>query len=227
MGEWLSYRVGDLLMFSPEVYFRVFERFNGWLWPAQIPALLLGAGLGSAAWAGGARAGRWAGAFLGTAWLFIAWAFFARYYAEIFLAAPVFAAAFAFQGLLLIGLALAGRLPLGTAVGPAFYFGLALLGYALLIHPLVALMEGRGWSGVELFLMAPDPTAVGTLGLLLTVRGRNVFLLSLVPLLWCLVSGATYWVMGSWSGLAAAVAAALGVVVMVWAAFATESKVTR
>lgn len=216
MGEWLSYRLSDLLMFSPGVYFRLFERFNGWLWPAQVPALLLGAGLLYAAWTGVGRAGRWAGTLLGAVWLFVAWAFFIRYYAEIFLAAPAFAAAFALQGLLLMLFGLSGRLPIGTAVGPPRYLGLALLVYALVIHPFIGLVAGRGWSGVELFLIAPDPTAVGTLGLLLTVRGGKVWWLSLIPLLWCVVSGATYWVMGAWSGLAAAFAAALAAVMMVW-----------
>lgn len=216
MGEWFSYRLGDLLMFSPEVYFRLFERLNGWLWPLQVPVLLLGAGLGFVAWADGRRTGRWAGLLLGAAWLFVAWAFFLRYYAEIFLAAPVFAAVFALQGLLLILLGVSGQLPIGTAVGPPRYLGLALFGYALLVHPLIGLQAGRGLGGAELFLIAPDPTALGTLGLLLTVPGRKVPWLSLIPLLWCFVSGATYWVMGAWSGLAAALAAALAGAMMAW-----------
>jgi hypothetical protein len=45
--------------------------------------------------------------------------------------------------------------------------------------------------------MAPDPTALGTLGVaLLQSTGRRWLLLA-VPLLWCAIAGATLWTMGA------------------------------
>ena len=43
--------------------------------------------------------------------------------------------------------------------------------------------------------MAPDPTALATLGALLFVRARAFWLLAPISLLWCLISGATLWAM--------------------------------
>jgi hypothetical protein len=39
----------------------------------------------------------------------------------------------------------------------------------------------------------PDPTVLGTIGLLLLARGRFRGPLLVIPLLWCLLSGATLW----------------------------------
>ena len=39
--------------------------------------------------------------------------------------------------------------------------------------------------------MAPDPTAVATLGVLLLASGRGRWSLLVVPVLWCAISGAT------------------------------------
>ncbi|MEM9591450.1 MAG: DUF6064 family protein, partial [Pseudomonadota bacterium] len=55
---------------------------------------------------------------------------------------------------------------------------------------------GRAWSGVELFGLAPDPTVVGTLGVLLAAD-RIRWELLVIPVLWCAISGATLWIMES------------------------------
>jgi hypothetical protein len=54
---------------------------------------------------------------------------------------------------------------------------------------LIGRLAGRGWSQVEYFGVAADPTVVATLGVLLAAR-RSPPALALVPLLWCAVSGA-------------------------------------
>ena len=42
MSEWWTYRPADLLMFSPETYYRLFELYNADVWPAQIIVLSAG-----------------------------------------------------------------------------------------------------------------------------------------------------------------------------------------
>jgi hypothetical protein len=214
MGEWLSYRLNDFLMFTPEVYFRLFERYNGALWPGQWLAVGLALWFIVATRDGGARRSRGLGLLLGAGWLLVAWAFLWRYYAEVFLAAPYLAAAFALQGLLLGAAAFLGRLRFVWRGGMAGRLGLALLLYAVLVHPLVGLLAGREWSGVELFLLAPDPTAIGSLGLLLMIPGRPHWGLALVPLAWCVGSGVTYWLLGYGAGLATPAAALVASVAM-------------
>ena len=45
MAEWWTYRPEDFLLFSPRVYWRLFELHNAAVWPVQVPALLLGAAI--------------------------------------------------------------------------------------------------------------------------------------------------------------------------------------
>ena len=75
--------------------------------------------------------------------------------------------------------------------------GRALLAGALIGYPLLAPLMGRPWFAAEIFGIAPDPTAVGTLAVLALADGRMRWLLLLVPCLWCAISGATLWTMGA------------------------------
>ncbi len=71
----------------------------------------------------------------------------------------------------------------------------------------------RPGTGAELFALAPDPTAIGTLALLLLAGHRLFWALWIIPLLWLLNSALTLWAMGSaeaWAPLAAKVALVLG-----------------
>src|SRR5262245_6330489 len=42
MSEWWTYRPEDFLLFSPRVYWRMFELHNAALWPLQVPVLAAG-----------------------------------------------------------------------------------------------------------------------------------------------------------------------------------------
>jgi hypothetical protein len=74
---------------------------------------------------------------------------------------------------------------------------------------------GRPWLQAELFGVAPDPTAIGTLGVLVTAQWRHWELLAL-PLLWCAVSGVTLWTMQSPDVLVLPAAAALALLLTAW-----------
>lgn len=190
MSEWWTYSLSDLLMFSKQTYFRLFELHNLALWPAQLLALAAGIVLLLCLLRGGDRAGRLAAVLLALAWLVVAGSYFAGRYATINTAAPYYAIAFALQAVLLLWLAsrrAAPRLtqPVGTLAKLAL--GIALL--ALLAFPLLAPLGGRPWTQAELFGLAPDPTVAFTFGALLLWRAN--WALWIVPLLWCAVTGAT------------------------------------
>jgi hypothetical protein len=53
---------------------------------------------------------------------------------------------------------------------PAGWIGYFLLGFALAGQPLLAPLQERGWASSEVFGIAPDPTAIATLGILLRPR---------------------------------------------------------
>lgn len=204
MPPWSDYTLSDLLMFSPQAYYRLYERFNAELWPLPLLTVLLLVAIAVFSGRPGTRASvpRLLLLSLAVAWGLVAWLFFVRYYARINTAAVGFALLFFVQAVLLLaaGAGASGRHRLRWRTGVSRVPGLGLFAYAVLLHPLVGMAAGRSWQGVELLGSAPDPTALGTLGLLLGVEGRAAAWLALIPLAWCLVSGLTYWAMQAPAG---------------------------
>ncbi|MDP3692889.1 DUF6064 family protein [Bradyrhizobium sp.] len=211
MSEWWTYRPEDFLLFSPRVYWRMFELQNAALWPLQ--ALTLAAGiliLLLVAWRPRSWA-RWLALLLAILWIFVGWSFLWNRYAPINWAAAYVAPAFAVQGILFL---VAGFWLNGLAFGRrglAGWTGYFLLAFALAGQPLLAPLQGRGWASSEVFGVAPDPTAIATLGLLLLARGRLVPLLLPIPVLWCFLSGITLHTMGEPQGWISHIALLLAV----------------
>ncbi|SEJ79355.1 hypothetical protein SAMN05216201_11851 [Pseudomonas linyingensis] len=196
MAEWWLYGPRDLLLFAPRTYYRLFELYNLELWPLQLLALALGTTVLVLWRRGGARAGRAIAAILLLCWLWVAWGFHWQRYASINLAAGYFALAFVAQALLLLWLGvLRGRLAPAPATRLQQRAGLILVLFALLGFPLLGPLLGRSWTQAEVFGMAPDPTALATLGVLLLAGGRPAWGLWPLPVAWCLVSGTTLWAM--------------------------------
>ena len=105
MSDWWTYRPSDFLLFSARTYYRLFEIHNAALWPAQAAAIGLSVVLLWLAWHGGRGAARGALAIVAAGWLCSAGPYFWVRYATINWAAVWFAAAFALEGALLLGLA--------------------------------------------------------------------------------------------------------------------------
>jgi hypothetical protein len=195
MSEWWTYRPSDFLLFSARTYWRLFELHNLQWWPLHLLTVALA--LAALAWCWRRRSVRPLLAVCALAWGFVAWSFHLERYAGIQWAAPWFAAAFAAQGLLLLVLA-AGPAQAREEGPAAFRAGLVLLLGALLLHPLVGVAFGRPLAQAEVFGVSPDPTVVATLGALLLLRPAPRLpwrLAWTLPLLWCLYSGMTLWVM--------------------------------
>jgi hypothetical protein len=194
MSEWWTYTVADFLMFSSRTWYRLIEVYNAAFWPLHIATLLLGLAIvvlvaRQPAWQGRAITG-----LLAVLWTWVAVAFLWRRFATISTAATWFAAAFIFQALLL---AWAGPvrncLTFSWRPGVRQAAGMVLLALALLGYPLISVVSGRGVAPAEVFGMMPDPTVLGTIGALLLAEGRWRRRLLAIPLLWCVVSGATLW----------------------------------
>ena len=193
MSEGWSYGLSDFLMFSPDTYWRLVARYNAAWWPAQLAALAVGCGLLVALRRGGAAAARAALVVLALAWAWVGWAFHARQYAQIFLAAPWLAWACGAQALLLLAAALMVPDAQGHPAAAAAKAGKLLIALALL-YPLLAPLAGRGWAQAEVFGFMPDPTALATLGALLALvqpRGVVRAVLAILPVLVLLLGAAT------------------------------------
>jgi hypothetical protein len=227
-SEWWTYHPSNFLMFSPRNYWRLFESINATYGPAAWTLVAL-----SLLWlvlrmrrvgregrsSSSAFATRLPFGVLAAIWGFVAWAFLLERYATINWPARYFAAAFALQAALLGLLAASNGLCASTGIRARSIAGLGLALWALLGHPWLAVAFGRPWRQAELFGLAPDPTAIATLALLLLVEApaagparRLLRLAMLVPIAWCAISAATLATLGSaqaWILVAAACVALL------------------
>lgn len=224
MDAWWSYRPSDLLMFSPAIYWRLFESLNRQAWPF-VAALLASVVLVGVWWARSAgsvqtrddaravsvqtihhaRAGsaRGAAALMALAWLGVAWAFFWQRFATINSAAETFAGMFLVQAFGFGLLALSPGLRWASALSLRTVCGHALGAWAVIGHPALALLLGRPMLQAEWLGLAPDPTALVALALLLLLDApMHPFTralqraLWLLPLLWCAITSLTLWTLG-------------------------------
>ncbi len=203
MSEWWTYRLSDFLMFSPRSYRRLFELVNADVWPAQLLGLAAGVVVLVALWRRNRHAAALAWAVLALAWALVGWAFHWQRFKPINWAAAGFALGFGVQAIVF---AAASLLAARAARPPARDGAVRLAGLGLLLGallwPLVAIAAGRPWLQAPVFGVAPDPTVLATLGVLLlaTPHGgsRRARLLRaaalwLLPLAWCAVGGAMAW----------------------------------
>lgn len=211
MTEWWTYSLRDLLLFSPRTYYRLFELYNIELWPLQTFFLALGVAALLLLRLHHAMAWRAFAAILALCWLWVAWAYHWQRYASINWAAHYYALAFALEALLLLWLGVRGRLTLAAAGSLRQCGGVLLFVLGWLVYPLLAPLQGRGWSQAELFGIAPDPTVLATLGMLLLCGKRPLWWLFPIPAAWCLISGASLWAMASPDYVIAPLAALLAI----------------
>ena len=174
----------------------MFELHNAALWPLHVVTLAAGlAMIVIVLWWPRGR-GRWIVLVLAVLWAFVGWSFLWNRYAAINWAIEYFAPLFALEAILLL---IAGTVFNGLTFdrrGIVGRIGLALVALGIAAYPFFAPLFGRPWSGAEIFGIAPDPTAMATLGLLVLVRWWLSLLLTLIPILWLLLSGLTLWTMG-------------------------------
>lgn len=206
MSEWWTYRLEDFLLFSPRVYWRMFELANAAFWPLHLLTLAAGLAIVLLVLRRPPRHGLWIALVLAALFAFVGWLLSSRY-AVINWAIAYVAPAFGLQALLL---AFGG----GARGGLAFErrdiaarLGLLIMAAGLVVYPLLPPLFRRPWTSAEVFGIAPDPTAITTLGVLLAASGGPVPLLFAIPLLWLLLSGLTLHAMGdpqAWPPLLAA-----------------------
>ncbi len=198
MEQWSSYDLSDFLLFSAETYWRLFERHNQAMWPAQIAALIAGAFVLFAVIKPSPTKARGVFAILALAWLMAAYAFFWQRYPTINWASSYIAPLIALQGILLALCAVGKTVP-DVPTGPPTtkLVAITILVISLAGYPLVAPLLGQSWMSAEIFALHPDPTATTTLAVLAMHSGRALWIAWLVPMLWCVATGLTLWALGS------------------------------
>ena len=208
MDDWLSYRLSDLILFSPQAYYRMFAQYHAWIWPAQLMLLASAAAVLILLGRGSARAVRIAAGVIGAWWVVVAVAFHLERYATINWAAGYFAILFVAQALAMTWFAMArwpDRLMPNQRMG-ALLFAMSVLA------PLAGVAGGRAWNEVEFVGATPDSTAIATLAFAVAAPHAR-WRMAALPLLWLAVGSATLWALDSaesWFPITAAVLAIAG-----------------
>jgi hypothetical protein len=200
MDEWWSYSLSDLLLFSPRTYYRLLERHNEVVWPAQLLTLALGTGILFLLRTPSSKRGRIIAGILALLWVWVAWAFLLSRYATINPVMRYVAPLFVLEALLLVWWGvIGGKLSFAVERRVRAKIGAALFMLGLLLYPALATIFGRRWQQAEVFGIAPDPTVIATVGLLLLTSSRFRWGLLPVPLIWCAITAATLWAMNAQS----------------------------
>ena len=185
-----------MISYEADALHAFIAQYNQALWPAPILAWVLCLAAVFLTMRRVAGGDRLIGAVLAAAWAWVGVVYHLTHFAAISFLAPVFAALFVLQALL-IGWtgAVRGGLAFRFRRDGFGWAGLALLALAMAGQPLLAALAGPGWASIGAVGMAPDPTVVFTLGLLLLVEGRTPRRLLIIPVLWSLIACATAWVL--------------------------------
>ena len=192
MPEWLTYSLRDFLMFGPDVYWRLYELHNLAIWPLPLFSLLAGILVLLLLTSRHHSATRLACCVTALSWLGAS-CFLAIHYAPINW--PVGYAIWLFPAqtvLMIVAAVYHDARPPSQARRPSRIAGWSLLVLAVLLYPILGSVFGRDLAQAQTFGIAPDPTAVASLGLIELVKaGRWILPLSIIPVSWCLFSGVT------------------------------------
>ncbi len=173
--------------FSTEDFFAVFVAYNTGVWPAQVLLNVAAAGAVVLAIRGPAWQGRAIFVILAMLWMWMGIVYHWAYFSALNPAARAFAAAFVAQGLLL---AYIGLRPARVQVGPSRdLFGSAgavLIGYALVVYPLIGAAIGHRYPAQPTFGL-PCPTTIFTMGVLLWTRPSVPWTTLIVPGVWSVI----------------------------------------
>ena len=195
MRDWLTYQLSDFLLFSEAVYWRLFVLENASLWPFPLimPFVML---VVLAVHLRRPDTGQRAmAAFLAVAWASIGWHFVWLRYAPVNWVMVYVAPLFLVQVAVL--LFFAWKTPAKT-VPPSGqrYFGYALILTGALAYPVLALLDHRPIASAEVIGIAPDPTAVASVGAaFLMSSGWQARIVLILSLLWLGQSAVTLFVL--------------------------------
>jgi len=179
--------------FDAEVLASSYAQYNAAVWPAQAVALVLALAALWLAVEPRPWGGRAIGALLAAAWLWCGLVFHLVHFAQLDFMAPVYGWAFVLEAVLLLAVMTLRGAPLAFVPDPAGLTGFALAAAALFGLPLVSGLGEAGFASARILGVAPGPTALFTLGLLMMTKVRLRWLLMVLPLLWCGVAGVQAW----------------------------------
>lgn len=201
LDELSTYSLVDFIPVEKEVYFRLFERQHEMLWPFQVIAVCL---MFFIAFRIYREKYRFIFASLAFALTVVALTFHLKLVSELSWVGDYFAGLFILQACAMVVMELIywrkWESVLSQINPVQFNFGLSLSIFAAVLYPLVIYWCHQSVVGTELFAVTPDATMLFVLGVLYSLPGKHK-LLCVLPLLWCLISGAIWYSLEWFPGL--------------------------
>jgi hypothetical protein len=178
------------LPFTRSEFLDVFATINLAVWPLQIVAVILGLASIGLLFVPADWTDRCIAAVLAAIWLFTGIVYHWLYFSAINPLARLFGVLFVFAGVIFaVEGAFRGRIRFTFSRGLRTALALLFVVYGLVVYPLVGLLATDPWPDTPLFGVAPCPTTIFTLGMLLIARHGRLWLLAMVPVLWSFIGG--------------------------------------
>lgn len=178
------------LPFTRPEFLQVFADYNTAIWPLQIVTWALGFFAAACLLARPGWADRVVATTLGIFWLIMAVGYQVSFFSAINGAAYVFGALFLLMAMVFfIEGTVRNRLHFTQTHGPRGSLAAATMIYALLIYPLLGLLLTHPYPQTPMFGVAPCPTTIFTLGILMLLHYQHRLLVAAIPLLWSMVGG--------------------------------------
>jgi hypothetical protein len=182
------------LPFTSDQFFGIFAEYNNSFWCVAVALWLASAAALAAVWRNPTPRSRWLTLLLAILWMWNAVAYHAHLFTRINPAAWLFAGLFAAQAILFLWAGTRREIVYFSSGGSMRGVGIGLACYAL-AYPVLNLTWGHGYPATPTFGV-PCPTAILTIGVLLTVRGGVPVALAVIPTLWGFVGGSAARLLG-------------------------------
>ena len=194
------------LPFTPAQFFEVFRQYNEAVWPMQVLLNLLALAALVTLLRPGRGASRVAAFILALLWTWTGVAYHWAFFIAINKAAWGFGAVFLLGATAFLWTGVVkGRLDFGTARGPRGILGWMLIGYALVVYPLLTTWFGHAYPELPTFGL-PCPTTIYSIGLLCFLAAPFPRLVLAAPLIWTLVGTQAVFLLGVYADLGLLVA---------------------
>jgi hypothetical protein len=178
------------LPFTRLEFLHVFADYNQRIWPLQLIAGALGFIALALLYSDNAWADRAIAAILAVLWTITGVGYHWLFFSAINPAAYLFGGLFVVAAVVfLIEGVIRNRIRFQLQRGFRGWSALLLLTYSLAIYPILGLVKTHPYPETPLFGVAPCPTTIFSLGLLLLASYPRPVLLALVPLVWAAIGG--------------------------------------
>jgi hypothetical protein len=103
---------------------------------------------------------------------------------------------FVVEALVLLVFALGRDALIFDAAAPNSFWGWLLILYAIVVYPLVGVLDGHVYPAAPTFGVTPCSLVIYTFGMLMLLRGRAPWSLLVIPIIWSVIGGSAALLLG-------------------------------